>query len=533
MDKAYLRQCNDGEHFELSFEYKQTNPAVKRVFNFSRKLSEDINALLNRVSINVEKALSKKAKKKKSEGELSKGVIIKLSQNNMEVSRDSICGDVFLSGTELILFINDCQYSVIVNSPWVSCLELPNSILANFPVYPTKFESYYTDKDVSEFIWYKSADKTHWEQVVCIPKNQNANGPTVECETSCTVEASPGECPFERRHNFCKERAQGTEFRVMSYNLLADLYCDSNYSRTVLFPYCPPYALNINYRKQLLLKEIIGYNSDLICLQEVDRRVYKNDLQPILSHYNYNSTFYLKGGEVAEGLAFFYNKSRFILLDSDQLVFSQKIDTEPVFAEIWNKINTNSKLAERIKARTTTLQLNVVGSLDNDEILLIANTHLYFHPDADHIRLLHGCMAIKYLEQYSNQLKERYCGKRVSLIFCGDFNSVPDCGIYKLYTTGSIPGDYIDYSSNKSEHIENINIHHSFKLDSACGTPKYTNFTELFAACLDYIFYEKSSLGVSQIIPLPSDEELKENTAIPSVVFPSDHVALISDLRWL
>lgn len=145
----------------------------------------------------------------------------------------------------------------------------------------------------------------------------------------------------------------------------------------------------------------------MICLQEVDRRVYKNDLEPILSHYSYNSTFNLKGGEVAEGLAFFYNKRRFILLDSEQLVFSQKIDKEPVFAEIWNKINTNPKLAERIKARTTTLQLNVLGSLDNDEILLIANTHLYFHPDADHIRLLHGCMAIKYLEEYSNQLKQR------------------------------------------------------------------------------------------------------------------------------
>lgn len=47
-------------------------------------------------------------------------------------------------------------------------------------------------------------------------------------------------------------------FRVLTYNILADLYCDSDYSREVLFPYCPPYALAIDYRKQLFLKEILG-----------------------------------------------------------------------------------------------------------------------------------------------------------------------------------------------------------------------------------------------------------------------------------
>jgi 2',5'-phosphodiesterase len=45
---------------------------------------------------------------------------------------------------------------------------------------------------------------------------------------------------------------------VISYNILADIYADSDFSRTELFPYCPPYALAIDYRKQLLAKEITG-----------------------------------------------------------------------------------------------------------------------------------------------------------------------------------------------------------------------------------------------------------------------------------
>ena len=47
-------------------------------------------------------------------------------------------------------------------------------------------------------------------------------------------------------------------FRVVTYNILADLYADSDFTRTTLHPYCPPYALAIDYRKQLILKELIG-----------------------------------------------------------------------------------------------------------------------------------------------------------------------------------------------------------------------------------------------------------------------------------
>lgn len=71
------------------------------------------------------------------------------------------------------------------------------------------------------------------------------------------------------------------------------------------------------------------------------------------------------------------------------------------------------------------------------------------------------------------------------------------------------------------------------KLASGCGTPKYTNFTSGFQDCLDYIYYEKEALSVTQVVPMPSDEELTANTALPSLVFPSDHISLICDFKWL
>lgn len=44
-----------------------------------------------------------------------------------------------------------------------------------------------------------------------------------------------------------------------------------------------------------------------------------------------------------------------------------------------------------------------------------------------------------------------------------------------------------------------MSLKQDIQLDSACGTPQYTNFTEGFADCLDYIFYEKNKLKVEQV----------------------------------
>ena len=53
-------------------------------------------------------------------------------------------------------------------------------------------------------------------------------------------------------------------FTVLSYNILADVYATSE-----TFSYCPSWALSWPYRRQNLLREIVGYRADIICLQEV------------------------------------------------------------------------------------------------------------------------------------------------------------------------------------------------------------------------------------------------------------------------
>ncbi|XP_069691665.1 2',5'-phosphodiesterase 12 isoform X2 [Periplaneta americana] len=359
----------------------------------------------------------------------------------------------------------------------------------------------------------------------------SVEGPTSDVVSTNPVEAGPGECPFESRHAFTKEQLSGETFRVVSYNILADLYADSDVARKELYPYCPAYALSIDYRKQLIMKELLGYNADIICLQEVDSKVFQYDLNPILSSIGYDGIFSKKGGAVSEGLACIFRKSRFRCVDSHNIHLAEELRTNPLFTELWDKIKENEALASRITDRTTCSQFVVLDSVDNpNERLVVANTHQYFHPDADHIRLLQTGMTLTYLEHLVAEASAQE--RRVSCVFCGDFNSTPEWGVYRLITTQHASEDSIDWSSNKEEEVKSVSLSHSLLLCSAYGTPEFTNYTVGFAGCLDYIFYQHDQLGVAQVVPLPSVEELQQHTALPSVVFPSDHLALVADLCW-
>lgn len=563
MQNAYIR-CHDGaDEFQLSFQLRNGLLGVDRQFNFSRQLSEKVNDFLARVTANIERKVNKKKKKKKGTGEEEKQeegnkIEVSLFRGGERVPGDQMCKDI-LFDSGLCLQILDTKFSVILNAPWVSLITLPSNIMAGFPVYPLKLEVLFADKSECKFFWYKNTGTSRgkkmpedWVEVgsgyyytpstcdigchlkiVCAPQNGSVCGPTLGAVSINPVEAGPGPCPFELRHVFTKERLNGRMFRVVSYNILADLYADSEVSRTQLYPYCPPYALSVDYRKQLILKELLGYNADIICLQEVDSKVFTNDLIPTLSSVGFNGVFHKKGGAVSEGLACIFHESRFRCVSSHGIHLAEELKSNPLFADLWNKVKENEALANRILERTTCSQFVVFDSVDeSNERIVVANTHQYFRPDADHIRLLQTGMSLIYLEHLVAEAAAEKQGGRVSCIFCGDFNSTPDWGVYRLISTQHVPVDCIDWTSNKDEEVKGVSLSHSLLLASAYGKPEFTNFTEGFAGCLDYIFYQHDQLDVAQVVPLPSTEELQQHVALPSVVFPSDHVALVADMSW-
>lgn len=108
-------------------------------------------------------------------------------------------------------------------------------------------------------------------KLVCTPKDGKRSGLSKELVSVGAVEAGPGACTFDVRHMYTVKETEWPTVRVVSYNILADVYAQTELSKNVLYPYCAPYALQLDYRQNLIKKELAGYNADIVCLQEVDK----------------------------------------------------------------------------------------------------------------------------------------------------------------------------------------------------------------------------------------------------------------------
>lgn len=468
--------------------------SFERTFNFSRKVAENVDAFTGRVSSNIKKELDKGKKRKKVKG--AKGEPLPETQTlppppediKVELLENHDTPLVGITVQELLNKIKEKKvnntaqsyymsilgelHKIQLNAPWVTSLTMPSSILAGYLVYPNKLETLFSDKSDLEFIWYRGqVEKNQWTEVgrgySYLVQNEDVNfnlklqivpkcGETnleFERKSTCTVQAGPGLCPFEERHLFTPEFLCGTSFRVVTYNILADLYADSDYSRDVLFGYCQKYAMSMDYRKQLFMKEICGYHADIICLQEVDAKLFDQDLTTIFGEEQDYTCRFAEKRDVGEGVAIFFRNSRFTHLDTYKFDVGENIQNLEILREVNEKLKRNEQLFARVVERSTTLLVVALRSIDDPkQVLVVANTHLYFHPDADHIRLLQAGMCVKYLQEVIlEEVKRNHlqATDKVSIIFSGDFNSDPKSGIFQLMTTGRIPGDHKDWGSSK------------------------------------------------------------------------------------
>lgn len=441
MNTAYFRHVNGESEFHVTFRYVNKEIGIDKQFNFCRRLTENCASFLNRVDSSIEKVAEKKSKRSKAKKLLKDGIVESeqnaptqkvetlLLCNDNPVNSELPCSEIFSRSAAYALDILRCRLLIEINAPWVETIALPKAIMAGFLVYPCKLESFFMDKGASEWKWFRAvgkdgrwqecgsgetytavcADVGHYLKVVCEPRNSAGRcGPKADAVSPSAVEAGPGLLPCEDRHKFTANKTDGAGLRVVSYNILADLYVDSEYSRTILFGYCPNYALELPYRRQLLLKELLGYNADVLCMQEVDSKVFRHDLEPLFSSRGMVGEYSQKGGQVSEGTAVFYDNQKLRCVQSWRVVLSEALQTDVLFAELWARIREQEALMRRVTDRSTTLQILQLESLTKPgNMLLVVNVHLYFHPDADHVRLFQAVLITLYLEHLKQECKRK------------------------------------------------------------------------------------------------------------------------------
>ncbi|XP_043934705.1 2',5'-phosphodiesterase 12 [Protopterus annectens] len=543
MERAVVRCVPTESQMTISFSLSGSQK------HMLRDQKEKLGKLLARIAHNAVKSQGKRGKKSKNEESVPSEPTVKLYYRDEPVAEDTVNSDAWQDGS--VLYVGDIKYDVERNPPTFLNVSLPRSVMAGFPVCP-KIDIEFGDVNQSTYQWYKeskrateSSQETSWEEagservfmpsnsdvglkikLKCTPRSSNRFGVPVELETACTVEAGPGTCTFDSRHLYTKMVAPDSIVRTVSYNILADIYAQTELSKTVLYPYCPPYALELDYRQHLIKKELSGYNADIVCLQEVDKHVFLDDLVPALDAFGLAGVFKIKEKQ-HEGLATFFRTAKFNLLSQHDIIYGNALVSDSLHSTLLERISVYPNVKEKFLQRSAALQVSVLQSTkDANKKVCVANTHLYWHPKGGNIRLLQIAIAWQHIHHIITEIYPN-----VPVIFCGDLNSMPASGVVTFLTGGYIDADHEDWVSNEKEQCQ-MSLDHHVTLQSACGLPAYTNYVGAFNGCLDYIFIDSNAFEVDQVVPLPSHDEVTTHHALPSVSHPSDHIALVCDLKW-
>ncbi|XP_065644098.1 2',5'-phosphodiesterase 12 [Hydra vulgaris] len=505
---------------------------------FVRPLMGELGKTLQRISLKLDP-------QKKTKNNKNKNAVLSYSTDKVKVLvfdkyanvvNDKITNkESFQEG--FCMQIVSQRYIVQLNPPTIVKLQLPECIMTGFPVYP-QLELFFANLKESKFLWFKSSsiDK-EWEVIgesycytpvnndimfrlkcVCQPSDGNKYGPFSEEVISSPVLPGPGVCVFENRHLYTLKHIESYDkLRIITYNILADVFCDSEYAHEVLYPYCPKYALKLSYRMNLLIKELIGFNADILCLQECELKMFQVSLKPVLQIYNYEGYLNLKTGKMPEGEAIFIRKNKFIHLKDFSISVKEALYLE-CNKDILAAIQKND-IFDLLCKKSSIAQIHILAENKiNGRHLCIFNTHLYFKPGAQLIRVLQIAVLLNYVEKI---LKEHQT--KCFLIMCGDYNSKKGDPVLQFLNEKS-------YSLKLLYNLDCV-LQCPFQLENVTGFPLFTVFVPQFRETLDYIFVDEN-FTLDGFVPIPLAEELEVFCALPSVVSPSDHIPLIVDLNW-
>ncbi|CAF4472842.1 unnamed protein product, partial [Rotaria magnacalcarata] len=144
--------------------------------------------------------------------------------------------------------------------------------------------------------------------------------------------------------------------RLISYNILANGYVSSTGAGEAMYPYCAQEYLRHDYRKPLLLKEILGYHADIISLQECDTTFYERELSLILKANGYLGDFQIKSDNVREGEAIFYRTDRFISINSHSIKIGEYLRDAEHLENIRRRCSLVSEINTHLLERNTAFQ---------------------------------------------------------------------------------------------------------------------------------------------------------------------------------
>ncbi|OMO94617.1 Endonuclease/exonuclease/phosphatase [Corchorus olitorius] len=343
--------------------------------------------------------------------------------------------------------------------------------------------------------------------------------------------------------------ASQDRFTVASYNILGDRNASKHKD---LYLNVPSDYIRWAYRKRVLIEELMGWNSDIICMQEVDKYF---DLRDMMEKAGYVGSYKRRTGDNVDGCATFWKPDKFRLLERESIEF------------------------KRFGLRDNVAQLSVFEMCGiESRRLVVGNIHVIFRPSRGEVKL----GQIRYLSSRAQILSNQW--GHVPVVLMGDFNSTPQSPIYKFLSTSELDIKLYnrrELSGQRSCHpsqvlgvnresispltimdrflndrwtdeevraatgsTDNYLLVHPLKLSSTYATvkgstntrdfngePLATSYHSKFLGTVDYLWYSEGILPTRVLDTLPIDI-LTRTGGLPCKKIGSDHLALVSEFAF-
>lgn len=397
-------------------------------------------------------------------------------------------------------------------------------------------------------------DVGHMLKLACIPFSNDGTqrGVAKTLRTSYVISPPPPPTPRRMvtvRNNVAvslgkpgsaRTNSSRLGFTMLSYNVLAEIYATPD-----AYPYCAPWALPWNFRRRNILRELVGYQADVMCLQEVQADHFENFLEPELAKFGYAGLYKQKTREFMgaygkmDGCAVFYRRDKFVVAPNG--VNDIEFNSIARARHASDKRTLNRLLKDNV-AQIVMLEMSAPHPSSRRQVL-IANTHINASPEFADVKLWQTQMLLVEVERVMAQLTGST--QQVPLCIAGDFNSLPGSDPHSLLANGGL-------QPQEDPHglLAQLPLRHAFPLRSAMATvgahvnasaeshelqkmePPYTNFTAHFVGTLDYLWYTMDRLSVGGVLEMVDDRQVHEHTALPSPLFSSDHVPLLAEFHF-
>lgn len=381
-------------------------------------------------------------------------------------------------------------------------------------------------------------------KVECVAKGIDGSKIASQSTTTEVVLPVPPPPPM-RRQVAHKYPGNGTDstIRVVTYNVLAEIYTNKQ-----MYPYCPLWALSWNFRRRNLMRQMTQFDADIYCLQEVQADRFEQFFYPTFRANGYEGLYKKKTREAmgrkgkVDGCAIFFKANRFQLREKYVIEFNDAAMAMARAGKLvpnqgtLNEMEMSETLSRVMKdniAQVVVLETLPSGMDKGGRQFCLCNTHIFWDPEYADVKLWQSAMLLKELEKFN-------VGRKLPLILCGDFNSLPDSSVYEFLSTGQVRAihpdlkrDPLGITSKASDFRHDLQLV-STHVSVTGSEPQFTNYTRDFVGTLDYIFSTPRLHPVS-MFEIPNEETLRKHndSPLPNLQYPSDHIALCADYQFM